>query len=54
MIFESKFKDQNDMSRNKFLLNQLTFNDRANDSMTERSKQFNCLKLRIKIKHFKK
>ena len=35
MIFESKFMDQNDMSRDKFLLDHLTFNDRTNSSMTK-------------------
>ena len=35
MIFESKFRDQNDMPHGKFLLDQLAFNDRTNGSMTE-------------------
>ena len=30
MIFESKFRDQNDMSCDKFLLDQLAFNDKTN------------------------
>ena len=54
MIFESKFRDQNDMSRDKFLLDQLTFNDGANGSMTKEPKQSDCLKLKIKVRHFKK
>ena len=35
MIFESKFKDQNDIPHGKFLLDQLAFNGRTNSSMTE-------------------
>ena len=35
MIFKSKFKNQNDMSYVKFLLDQLTFNGRTNGSMKE-------------------
>ena len=35
MIFESKFRDQNDMSCGKFLLDQLAFNGRTNGSMTD-------------------
>ena len=38
MIFELKFRDQNDMSHGKFLLDQLTFNGRTNDSMMKGSK----------------
>ena len=38
MIFESKFRDQNDMSHDKFLLNQLAFNGKTNDFMTNGSK----------------
>ena len=38
MIFESKFRDQNDMSCDKFLLDQLIFNGKTSGSMTERSK----------------
>ena len=53
MIFESKFRDQNDMPHDKFLLNQLAFNGRANGSMTERPKQFDYLKLGIKVRRFK-
>ena len=45
MIFESKFKSQNDMPRDKFLLDQLTFNDRINSSMTEGPKQYDFLTL---------
>ena len=35
MIFESNFRDQNDMSYDNFLLDQLTFNGRTNGSMTK-------------------
>ena len=38
MIFESNFRDQNDMSYGNFLLDQLTFNGRTNGSMTKGSK----------------
>ena len=54
MIFESKFMDQNDMPRDKFLLDQLTFNGRANGFMTEGPKQSDCLKLKTKVRRFKK
>ena len=53
MIFESKFRDQNDMSCDKFVLDQLAFNGRANGSMMERPKQSDCLKLGIKVGRFK-
>ena len=38
MIFESKFEDQNDMSCGKFILEQLAFNGKTNDSMTDEPK----------------
>ena len=53
MIFKSKFMDQNDMLCSKFLLDQLTFNGRANISMTEGPKQSDCLKLGTKVGRFK-
>ena len=53
MIFESKFGDQNNMSYDKFLLEQLIFNSRANGSMIEGPKQSDYLKLRTKVKRFK-
>ena len=53
MIFESKFRDQNDMTRDKFLLDQLAFNGRANGSMTEGPKQSDCLNLGTKVRRFK-
>ena len=53
MIFESKFRNQNDMPHGKFLLDQLTFNGRANISMTEGPKQSDCLKLGTKVGRFK-
>ena len=53
MIFESKFRNQNDMPLGKFLLDQLTFNGRANDFMTEGSKQSDYLKLGTKVGRFK-
>ena len=54
MIFESKFRDQNDIPHGKFLLNQLTFNGRTNGSMTEGPKQYDFLILRTKVESFKK
>ena len=53
MIFESKFRDQNDMTCGKFLLDQLVFNGRANGFMTEGLKQSDYLKLGIKVRRFK-
>ena len=53
MIFESKFRDQNDMPRGKLLLDQLTFNGRANGSMTVGPKQSDYLKLGTKVGRFK-
>ena len=53
MIFESKFRDQNDMTRGKFLLDQLTFNGKANGSMTKGPKQSEYLKLGTKVGRFK-
>ena len=53
MIFESKFRDQNNMTHGKFLLDQLAFNGRANDSMAEEPKQSDYLKLGIKVGCFK-
>ena len=53
MIFESKFRNQNDILRDKFLLDQLTFNGRANGYMMEEPKQSDYLKLRTEIKRFK-
>ena len=53
MIFESKFRDQNDMPRDKFLLDQLAFNRKANGSITKGPKQSDCLKLGTKMKRFK-
>ena len=53
MIFESKFGDQNDMPRGKFLLNQLAFNGRTNDSITEGPKQYDFLTLGTKVGSFK-
>ena len=53
MIFESKFRDQNDMTCGKFLLDQLAFNGRTNSSMTEGPKQSDCLKLETKMRRFK-
>ena len=53
MIFESKFRDKNDMPRSKFLLDQLVFNGRTKGSMMEGPKQSDCLKLEIKVKRFK-
>ena len=53
MIFELKFKNQNDIPRDKFLLDQLTFNGRANGYMMEEPKQSNYLKLRTEIERFK-
>ena len=53
MIFESKFRDQNDMPRGKFLLDQLTFNGRTNDSMMEGPKQFDFTMLRTNVRDFK-
>ena len=53
MIFESKFRDQNDMSCDKFLLDQLTFNGKTNGSMTKWPKQFDFTTLRTNVKDFK-
>ena len=53
MIFKSKFKHQNDMSHDKFLLDQLAFNDRTNDSMTDGPKQFDFTTLKTNVKDFK-
>ena len=53
MIFESKFRDQNDMPRDKLLLDQVAFNGRANGSMTEGPKQSDYLKLGTKVGRFK-
>ena len=49
MIFKLKFKDQNDMSYGKFLLNQLTFNGRINGSITKGPKQFDFITLRTNV-----
>ena len=49
MIFESKFRYQNDMSQDKFLLDQLTFNGRTNGSMMEGPKQFDFTTLRTNV-----
>ena len=54
MIFESKFRDQNNMPHGKFLLDQLEFNGRTNGSMTEGPKQFDFTTLRTNVWHFKK
>ena len=54
MIFESKFKNQNDMPYYKFLLDQLIFNGKTNDFMMEGPKQDDFLMLGIKLKNFKK
>ena len=53
MIFESKFEDQNDVLHDKFLLDQLSFNDKTNNFMTEGPKQYDFLTLRTKVKNFK-
>ena len=42
------------MSRDKFLFNQLIFNDKTNDFITKKPKQSNYLKLKTKIKYLKK
>ena len=49
MIFESKFRDQNDMPHDKFLLDQLTFNGRINSFTTEGPKQFDFTTLRTNV-----
>ena len=49
MIFESKFRDQNDMSHDKFLLDQLIFNGKTNGFMTEGLKQFNFTTLSTNV-----
>ena len=49
MTKKLKFRDQNDMSHDKFLLNQLTFNGRTNGSMTEGPKQFDFTTLKINV-----
>ena len=54
MIFKSKFINQNDMSRDKFLLDQLIFNGKTNDFMMEGPKQDDFLMLGIKLKNLKK
>ena len=41
------------MLRDKFLLDQLTFNNRINGLITKRSKQYNFLTLKTKVKNFK-
>ena len=53
MIFESKFRNQNDMSCDKFLLDQLTCNGRTKGSMIERPKQFDFTTLRTNVGDFK-
>ena len=53
MIFESKFRDQNDMSHCKFLLDQLAFNSKTNSSMTNRPKQFDFTTLKTNVRDFK-
>ena len=42
------------MSREIFLLDQLIFNGKANGSITKGLKQYDYIKLKIKIKYFKK
>ena len=53
MIFESKFRDQNDIPHGKFLLDQLTFNGRTNDFMMDGPKQFDFTTLRTNVRDFK-
>ena len=54
MIVETKFENQNNMLRDKFLLDHLTFNDKTNGYVMKWSKQYNFLILKTKMKHFKK
>ena len=53
MIFESKFRGQNDMTCGKFLLDQLSFNGKTNGFMTKRPKQFDFTTLRTNMRDFK-
>ena len=41
------------MPRGKFLLDQLKFNDKINDFMTERPKQFDFTMLKTNVRDFK-
>ena len=49
MIFELKFRDQNDMPRGKFPLDQLAFNGRTNGSMTDEPKWFDFITLKTNV-----
>ena len=49
IIFELKFRDQNDMSRDKFLFDQLAFNGKTNSFMTNEPKQFDFTTLRTNV-----